>query len=165
MLIQKHIKLESLPRFFETELETLSATLHTSFEQKFFEDFSQSFKEQFVLYVEHTLGVKNVRVSEGWLNCTKYAGVSNAFDWHNEDGIGNNDGKNEGTYVCIIWVRGLINKGGAFRYIDDDGNIIIVPLELPSLIVLKKDTMHSVEDYVGTEYRMSFNFNFDAELN
>jgi hypothetical protein len=164
MLIQKHIKLTSLPDFFNAELETLSETLHAPFEQKFFEEFSQSFKEQFISYVEHTLNVKNLQISEGWLNCIKYAGSSNAFDWHNEDGVGVNDGKNEGAYVCIMWVRGSYDKGGSFKYINDDGNIINVPLDLPSLMVIKKDTMHSVEDYTGTEYRMSFNFNFDAEI-
>jgi hypothetical protein len=97
------------------------------------------------------------------MNCVVYQGLENSFDWHNEDGLGSNDGLNEGQYVCIMWLAGETNKGGAFKYINQEGEIVIVELDPPSLILVTRETLHCVDTYLGTSPRISFNFNFDTE--
>lgn len=150
----------TLPQFLIDEISKIG--LVNSFEQKFYLSYPKEFQINIKELIEHSINTK-IQISEGWMNCVSYQGVDNNFDWHNEDGVGSNDGLNEGRYVCVMWLAGEKNKGGAFKYINELGEVVIVELNPPSLILITRETLHCVDTYLGTLPRISFNFNFDTE--
>ena len=148
------------PKFLIDEISTIDIV--ESFEQRFYLSYPEQFQNMLKQYIEDTINA-NIIISEGWMNCVRYNGVDNSFDWHNEDGVGSNDGQNEGKYVCIMWLAGEANKGGSFKYINNDGDIVVIDLNPPQLVLIARETLHCVDTYLGTSPRISFNFNFDIQ--
>jgi hypothetical protein len=148
------------PQFLLDEVSAIDVV--KSFEQRFYLSYPKQFQTMLRQYIENTIDARII-ISEGWMNCVRYNGIDNSFDWHNEDGVGSNDGQNEGKYVCIMWLAGETNMGGSFKYIDDNGDIVVVGLNPPQLILIARETLHCVDTYLGKALRISFNFNFDIE--
>lgn len=160
MELYKVTKLDNIPDFLEKEINV--PNFDGGFYQKNYDqDLSDEFKSQFKTYFSNLLG-NSIDISIGWINFTKYDGVENDFHWHNENGV-NGDIYSEYSKSCVFWISGETDKGGRFRYIDESGNINIVPLDPPSFIIISRDTLHSVESYYGNTNRVSFNFNFEQK--
>lgn len=160
MELFKLIRLESIPDFIQEEINVQDFD-GGFFQKNYEEDLTDEFKEKFKKYFSDLIGYQ-IDISIGWINFTKYIGVNNDFHWHNENGINGNvfsDYENS----CVFWLAGERDKGGSFKYIDPDDNINIIKLEPPSFIIIKRDTLHSVESYYGQRNRVSFNFNFERK--
>jgi hypothetical protein len=147
----------SIPNWLYDELAGLE--LHEEFEQRSIYSFPKDFQNNIQQLLENILGCK-IELTAGWMNCTKYIGNDNAFGWHNESDVRSEQGL-IGDFVCTLWVAGAVGKGGAYKFIADDGHVVKIELNPPSAIFVSKYTLHSVEIYLGTEYRISFNLNFN----
>jgi hypothetical protein len=150
-------KTNGIPDFLQKEciIDSFEGSLY----QKYYEtDFDEEFKTKFQEYFSDCIGNK-IEISFGWMNFTKYTGVNNTFKWHNENGV-NGEIISDYEYSCVFWLLGETNKGGDFKYIDGEGNINVVKLDPPGFMIINKDTLHSVENYLGKTHRVSFNFNF-----
>lgn len=168
--LYQYFLIENLPDFFNSEVDNILSNIDSNkgFQQKYYpEDFSQSFKENIKEYLEELVEEKIVVSERGCLNITKFIGEGNECVWHSEGGISNGLVDQiiaERQYLCLFWIRGEKNKGGAFRYLNDiTGELVEVLLNPPGFIIITKDTMHSVEHYSGSEYRVSFNIDFDKK--
>lgn len=156
----KFVKLNDIPDFLKQQLDI--PDFDGSLYQKFYEqDLDDEFKTKFKEYFSNLIG-NDVEISFGWINYTKYSGVNNDFNWHNENGV-NGDIISNYEKSCVFWLSGEKNKGGGFKYIDDDGNISLIELDPPGFIIITKYTLHSVENYLGNKCRVSFNFNFEQK--
>jgi hypothetical protein len=147
-----------MPVWLNDELSNL--VLDKGFQQRQFTTFSRDFQNNIKDLLEELVSLK-IEIIGGWLNCITYTGVNNDFGWHNESDLRKLDDPVIGNYVCTMWLAGEKGKGGAYKFINDDGNVIKVELNPPSLIFVSKHTLHSVESYTGKEYRISFNLNFN----
>jgi hypothetical protein len=156
MLLNTPISL-NVPDWLYNEVRCLK--LNKEFEQEQIHTFSKDFQNNFQKLLENISG-HTIEIISGWMNCTKYTGKDNDFGWHNESDL-RSEPELIGEYVCTLWLAGAVGQGGAYKFIDDDGNVIKVELNPPSLIFVSKHTLHSVESYLGTEYRISFNLNFN----
>jgi hypothetical protein len=160
MELFKLTKLDYIPDFFKKEIEV--PKFEGGFYQKNYEgELTDEFKENFKRYFSILIGYQ-IDISIGWINFTKYNGVENNFNWHNENGV-NGHVFSDYENSCVFWLAGEKEKGGGFRYIDLNDNINIVELDPPSFMIIKRDTLHSVESYYGQENRVSFNFNFERK--
>lgn len=154
----KLVKLNDIPDFLKKEM--LVTNFDGGFYQKNYEDgLGDEFKVEFTKYFSSLIG-KNITISIGWMNFTSYEGLENSFHWHDENGV-NGDIFSEYENSCVFWLAGEKGKGGQFRYIDLNDNINVVDLDPPSFMIIRKDTLHSVESYYSQQPRVSFNFNFE----
>jgi hypothetical protein len=159
-------KLDDLPNFFIKELKRLEPSIdpNLSFQnKKYIKQLSTEFKNDLKIFLENVLKKEEVIISEGWINYIKYNNTPNWLDWHNEMGLGPHKENNvvDDPYMCIIWIQGDKNSGGEFKYIHDETNEInVVSFEPPSLMVMKRETIHSVDHYSSENYRISLNLNF-----
>ena len=87
------------------------------------------------------------------------------MNWHNENGIKNglqNQVELKTNFDCIVWLRGEKDKGGDLKLINDlTGELLTCKFDPPGFVVITKDTLHSVDNYFGQKYRVSFNIDFD----
>lgn len=159
----EHCALKNLPQFIDEEVNALldrSDSRSPFLQWTYPNDFSKEFVSQIEEYISIVL-MQDIEISGGWMNATKYVGIENYFNWHNENGVGENKKTIfKGHYAGILWLRGEKNKGGDLKIIDDSNQIRSIPFNPPGLILLKKDSLHSVENYFSTERRISFNFDF-----
>lgn len=94
---------------------------------------------------------KDVKVIKNWINYTKYTGVDNSFNWHD-------DIHRKGNTLCILWLDGSIGYGGDLLIMNDNNEIDRVAFKPNTLIVMDNRYPHKVEYYYGTEPRVALNF-------
>jgi hypothetical protein len=164
MELYHYYSLAELPIFFNNELDRLSPSIDHSVgfqNKKYINDLSDQFKLDLNKFLEEQLK-KQIKVSEGWINYIKHTGTTNGFDWHNESGVGGIHNEVDDQFVCIIWLHGDTGCGGEFKFIHDETNeITVVPFSPPGFMVISKNTLHAVDHYSGSNYRISLNLNFE----
>jgi len=169
--LYKTFKVDKLPNFIESQISIFCDSLDSSksFQQKIYPfEFETRFNQRIIPYLKKTLKNKDIIFSDrACLNFVKNNGTSNSMAWHNENGIKNGiEGQVdlESKYDCIFWWGGEKNKGGNLKIIHDlTSEIISFPFEPLSFIIITKDTLHSVENYFGDSYRISFNIDFNLK--
>lgn len=165
--LNEYVSLKTIPSFLQKGVNSLLQKTEgsTTFAQWSYPlDLPENFEDQFEEYVRNLIGENNIQIHGGWINSIKHQGVDNGMDWHNENGVGrNNNTILKGDFACIFWIQGEVNKGGNLKFINERNEIIVVPFDPPGFIILKKDTLHSVENYFSNKNRVSLNF--DLQIN
>lgn len=160
--------MEKVPDFFQEQLDIFLKDLDPDkgFNQRYYpDDFTKEFEESFIKYFNNLLFEENLTISKrGCLNFLKFNGLINTCPWHNENGI--NKGLKDqiiadNKYLCIFWLASELDKGGEFKFVNDDGNVIQIPMNPPGFMIFTRDTLHAVNHYTGTTYRISFNVDFE----
>lgn len=154
----------NLPELIQKEINNLIDERNDSFIQYYYPaDFTLEFKSTLFELMNHLLSKDNLVVGNGWLNIVTYTGIPNNLDWHNENGIGSGKTISDYPYVCTLWILGDQNKGGEFNFINKVNEVESVQLNPPGIILIKNDTLHSVNSYTGDSKRVSLNFNINFD--
>lgn len=164
------------PDFFAEISEFVnSADPDRGFQQKHYPDhFSADFVAKFKPWFEQLIGVNSISgPTHGFVNISKFAGLRNETPWHNEGGFGNGlkdprTGEQqvcmEKDYVVFFWLQGEPAAGGALRFINDvTGEMQSAELDPPGFLLATKHTIHSVEHYKSTTFRVNFTVDFSVD--
>lgn len=98
-----------------------------------------------------TIFSREVKVIKNWINYTKYTGVDNSFNWHD-------DIHRKGNILCILWLDGSVGYGGDLLIVNDNDEISRIVFKPNTLIAMDNKYPHKVEYYYGTEPRVALNF-------
>jgi len=104
---------------------------------------------------------RKIQIRNSWLNRTEYKNLTNKFDWHNEQGVGGQGTVMPGTHTGILWIDGSEDNGGDLGVMDATGSVSMIKFKKGKLITFPIEYLHKVEEYTGTQPRVSVNIAYE----
>jgi hypothetical protein len=108
-------------------------------------------QNEFNIFLSELLNEK-VKVVRNWINFT-IPGTDNYFNWHD-------DLHRKGKALGVMWIKGDVDSGGDFWYMDDESMMHSVKFQPNKMITFPRHWIHKVESYTGKIPRIALNFTY-----